>query len=161
MIILAHGTLPILIHRHEQEYNTFTEYQIATERWNDYITVGLKTESANDPLDTAALTMLGHVPLLADSEKYISASGLALNHSDHSTSNISLSALTRSPRTRISTFHEIDLRDSRLYAISTIASLNSRFVRDRRLWHCIAGYAKDRDTYMWPVGPKHCALRGF
>lgn len=133
------------IHRHEQEYNTFTEYQIATDRWNDYVTVGCKTESANDPLDyTAALTMLDHVPLLAKSEKYISASGLALNHSDLSTSNISLSALTRSPRTRISTFHEIDLRDSRLYAISTIASLNWRFGRDRRLWHCIAGYSKDR-----------------
>jgi hypothetical protein len=82
--------------------------------------VGFKTESANDLLDTAALTMLGHVPLLADSEKYISASGLALNHSVQSTSNISLSALTRSPRSSISTFHEIDLRDSRLYAISTI-----------------------------------------
>ncbi|KAJ6059479.1 hypothetical protein N7444_003118 [Penicillium canescens] len=46
------------IHRHEQEYNTFTEYQIATDRWNDYVTVGFKTEGANDPLDyTAALTM--------------------------------------------------------------------------------------------------------
>lgn len=74
----------------QQEYDTFSEYHIATDRWNDYVTVGAKIESAKNRLGytSAALAILELVPLLAERDDQILSSGFPLFHPDLSTSNL-------------------------------------------------------------------------
>jgi hypothetical protein len=82
---MLHAPVPV-----RQEYDTFNEYYTATNRWNDYVTVGSKIESAKSKLDytSAALAILDFVPSLADRENQIVSSSFPLFHPDLSTSNL-------------------------------------------------------------------------
>lgn len=73
-----------------QEYNTFSEYRTATDRWNDYVTVGSKIESATNRLEytSAGLAILDFVPLLAERENQIISPSFPLFHPDLSTNNL-------------------------------------------------------------------------
>lgn len=63
---LFHAPVPV-----PEEYGTFNEYRIATDRWNDYVTVGSKIECAKNRLEytQAALTLWIWCLLLSNKRK--------------------------------------------------------------------------------------------
>ncbi|GAB1202440.1 hypothetical protein APSETT445_001055 [Aspergillus pseudonomiae] len=82
---LLHGPVPVL-----QEYNDFQEYRTATDRWNDYVAMGSKTESTENRLDYALVGMAlkDNVPFLTEKDSHIKCDGFPLCHPDLSFQNI-------------------------------------------------------------------------
>lgn len=79
---LFHGAVPL-----PEEHDDFQEYRIATDRWNDYVAVGSKTDSMQNRLDYAlvGLSLQGSVPLLAEKHSHIKCRGVPLSQPDLST----------------------------------------------------------------------------
>lgn len=86
---LLHAPVPMRC-----EYDTFSEYRIATDRWNDYVTVGSKIESSQNRVDytLGALALLDLLPSLAKQEDPIECRGFPLYHPDLSTNNLFVDA---------------------------------------------------------------------
>ena len=82
---LFHAPVPI-----PQEYESYGDYRISTDRWNDYVAIGSKAESVRNRLDyaLAGVALIDIVPLLAEKEKQFKCCGFPLYHPDLSTSNI-------------------------------------------------------------------------
>ncbi|OGM49379.1 hypothetical protein ABOM_003597 [Aspergillus bombycis] len=82
---LLHGPVPVL-----QEYNDFQQYRTATDRWNDYVAIGSKTESTDNRLDYALVGMAlkENVPFLTERDNHIKCDGFPLCHPDLSLQNI-------------------------------------------------------------------------
>ncbi|KOC16704.1 hypothetical protein AFLA70_729g000230 [Aspergillus flavus AF70] len=82
---LFHGPVPV-----PQEYDNFQEYRTATDRWNDYVAIGLKTESTQNRLDYAlvGMSLEDNVPLLVEKDNDIKCDGFPLCHPDLSCQNI-------------------------------------------------------------------------
>ena len=72
------------------EYDDFSTYRTATDRWNDYATMGSKPESSTNRLDyvSAALALTDLVPALTAQDTHFDSTGFPLSHPDLSTSNI-------------------------------------------------------------------------
>ncbi|KAF2189972.1 hypothetical protein K469DRAFT_625997, partial [Zopfia rhizophila CBS 207.26] len=75
------------------EYNSYASYLSATDRWNDFITVGSKIDSSKNRLDyfIAGRLLEGMIPsLISESEAFASTfgDGFPICHPDLSTSNI-------------------------------------------------------------------------
>ncbi|KAG2017094.1 hypothetical protein GB937_005691 [Aspergillus fischeri] len=82
---LFRGPVPIL-----QEYESYEDYKIATDRWNDYVAVGSKTENMRNCLDYAlvGVSLTDWVPLLAGNDSQFKCVDFPLYHPDLSSQNI-------------------------------------------------------------------------
>jgi hypothetical protein len=82
---LFHAPVPIV-----QEYDSFEEYRVATDRWNDYATVGSKIESRKNRLDytSVGVSLKETVAFMSDKDNHISCEGFPLYHPDISTQNV-------------------------------------------------------------------------
>lgn len=82
---IFHAPVPI-----PQEYESYREYRIATDRWNDYAAIGSKTESEKNRLDyaLAGIALMDTVPLLAEKDEQFKCSDFPLYHPDISTGNV-------------------------------------------------------------------------
>ncbi|KAJ5264422.1 hypothetical protein N7505_007215 [Penicillium chrysogenum] len=82
---LFHAPVPIV-----QEYDSFEEYRLATDRWNDYATVGSKIESRKNRLDytLVGISLRDTVGFFSEKDTQTSCDGFPLYHPDISTQNI-------------------------------------------------------------------------
>ncbi|CAG8113721.1 unnamed protein product [Penicillium nalgiovense] len=82
---LFHAPVPIV-----QEYDSFEEYRLATDRWNDYATVGSKIESRKNRLDYTLvnISLRDTVGFFSEKDTQTSCDGFPLYHPDISTQNI-------------------------------------------------------------------------
>jgi hypothetical protein len=82
---LFHAPVPIV-----QEYDSFEEYRLATDRWNDYATVGSKIESRKNRLDytLVGISLRDTVAFFSEKDGQTSCDGFPLYHPDISTQNI-------------------------------------------------------------------------
>ncbi|KAL4894791.1 kinase-like domain-containing protein [Aspergillus ambiguus] len=82
---LFHAPVPIV-----QEYDSFEEYRLATDRWNDYVTMGSKIESRKNRLDytLVGISFRDIVAFLSEKDRQTSCDGFPLYHPDISTHNI-------------------------------------------------------------------------
>ncbi|KAJ6178161.1 hypothetical protein N7519_008622 [Penicillium mononematosum] len=82
---LFHAPVPIV-----QEYDSFEEYRLATDRWNDYATVGSKIESRKNRLDyiSVGISLRDTVGFMSEKDRQINCDGFPLYHPDISTQNI-------------------------------------------------------------------------
>lgn len=81
---LFHAPVPIV-----QQYDSFEEYRLATDRWNDYATVGSKIESRKNRLDytSVGISIRDTVAFMSEKDRQISSDGFPLYHPDTSTRN--------------------------------------------------------------------------
>ncbi|KAL2858435.1 kinase-like domain-containing protein [Aspergillus pseudoustus] len=82
---LFHAPVPIA-----QQYDTFEEYRLATDRWNDYATVGSKIDTRKNRLDytLVGISLRDTVASLSEKDKQTNCDGFPLYHPDISTQNI-------------------------------------------------------------------------
>ncbi|KAJ5420421.1 hypothetical protein N7465_002940 [Penicillium sp. CMV-2018d] len=82
---LFHAPVPIV-----QEYDSFEEYRLATDRWNDYATVESKIDSSKNRLDytLVGISLRDTVAFLSGKDTQTSCGGFPLYHPDISTQNI-------------------------------------------------------------------------
>lgn len=82
---LLHAPVPI-----PQEYENYQVYRRAIDRWNDYVAIGSKMESAKNRLDYAmvGISLTENVPLLVQQDKDIKCNDFPLCHPDLSFENI-------------------------------------------------------------------------
>ncbi|KAL5366502.1 kinase-like domain-containing protein [Aspergillus floccosus] len=82
---LFHAPVPIV-----QEYDSFEEYRLATDLWNDYVTVGSKIESRKNRLDytLVGISLRDTVAFLSEKDGRTGCAGFPLYHPDISMQNI-------------------------------------------------------------------------
>lgn len=82
---LFRGPVPV-----PQEYESYEDYKIATDRWNDYVAVGSKTENTRNRLEYAlvGISLTDWVPLLAENDSQFKGADFPLYHPDLSNQNI-------------------------------------------------------------------------
>jgi hypothetical protein len=82
---LFRGPVPV-----PQEYESYEEYRIATDHWNDYVAAGSKTENTKNRLDYAlvGVSLTDWVPLLAENDSQFKCADFPLYHPDLSSQNI-------------------------------------------------------------------------
>ncbi len=77
------------------EYNTYDDYRSATDRWNDFVTVGSKIDSEKNRLDYFIIgrllqNMIPSLAKISDFKSSDDSAGFPLSHPDLSLSNIFL-----------------------------------------------------------------------
>jgi hypothetical protein len=82
---LFRGPVPV-----PQEYESYEDYRIATDRWNDYVAFGSKTENMKNRLDYAlvGVSLTDWVPLLAKNDSQFRCADFPLYHPDLSSQNV-------------------------------------------------------------------------
>jgi len=75
------------------EYNTYDDYRSATDRWNDFVTVGSKIDSGKNRLDYFIIgrllqNMIPSLAKISDFKSSDDSAGFPLSHPDLSLSNI-------------------------------------------------------------------------
>ncbi|GLA55876.1 hypothetical protein AnigIFM63604_003095 [Aspergillus niger] len=82
---LFHAPVPIV-----QEYDSFEEYRVATDRWNDYVAVGSKAESRKNRLDytLVGISLRDTVAFLSGKDGQTGCADFPLCHPDISMQNI-------------------------------------------------------------------------
>ncbi|EAW24037.1 uncharacterized protein NFIA_036090 [Aspergillus fischeri NRRL 181] len=150
---LFRGPVPIL-----QEYESYEDYKIATDRWNDYVAVGSKTENMRNCLDYAlvGVSLTDWVPLLAGNDSQFKCVDFPLYHPDLKFKKIS--SFLGEDETGPGEFTEDESqyfscvgpeRQALSRYLTMVTEMNPTFVADMRLWKCITAYLNERESFMY------------